>query len=110
MALFTLVLIAKYCKEPVLDERTFLLRFIKWMTNLMRSVYVLFKAISDRASMMILTRLVIDLNATICFLFDYVKGTDERAMRLVLFYLDGVRSRLKIFNEPLKKRDSRYIS
>ena len=107
---FTSVLTAKYGKESVLDERTFLLRSIKRMTNLMRSVYVLFKTTSDRASMMILTRSVIDLNATICFLFDYVKDADERALRLLLFYLDGVRTRQKISKEPLKKRDPRYIS
>ena len=110
VAHFISVLSALYGKESVLDERSFLLRSIRRMTNLMRSVYVLFKTTSDRASMMILTRSVIDLNATICFLFDYVKDSDERALRLLLFYLDGVRTRLKISKEPLKKRDSWYIS
>lgn len=107
---FTTALTAKYGKESALDERSFLLRSIKRMTDLMRSVYVLFKTTSERASMMILSRSVIDLNATICFLFDYVKKHDERTLRLLLFYLDGVRTRLRISKEPLKKRDPRYIS
>ena len=107
---FTTALTAKYGKESALDERSFLLRSIKRMANLMMSVYVLFKTTSERASMMILSRSIIDLNATICFLFDYVKDHDERALRLLLFYLDGVRTRLRISKEPLKKRDPRYIS
>ncbi|MBR5678262.1 MAG: hypothetical protein IKX20_08995 [Paludibacteraceae bacterium] len=107
---FTSVLSALFRKESVLDERTFLLRSIRRMTNLMRSIYVIFKSTKDRASMMILARSVIDLNATICFLFEHVKDKDERALRLLLFYLDGVRTRLKLSQEPLKKRDPKYIS
>lgn len=107
---FTSVLTALYGVESILDERSFLLRSIKRMTNLMKSVYVLFETISDRASMMILTRSIIDINAIICFLFDYVRDDDERALRLLLFYLDGVQSRLKLSEEPMKKRDPNYIS
>lgn len=107
---FTSHLADQYSVESVLDERSFLLRSIKRMTNLMKSVYVLFKTTSDRASMMILTRSIIDLNATICFLFDYVKDGDERTLRFLLFYLDGVRTRLKLSEEPMKERDPNYIS
>lgn len=40
---YTSVLYAKYGKESVLDdERSFLLRSITRMTNLMKSVYVIF--------------------------------------------------------------------
>lgn len=107
---FTSVLSAKYGRESVLDERSFLLRSITRMTNLMRSVHVIFKTTTDRASMMILARSVIDLNAIICFLFDFVKDKDERELRLLLYYLDGVRTRLTVSNEPLKERDPRVIS
>lgn len=107
---FTTVLLSKYGKASVLDERTFLLRTIIRMTDIMKSVYVLFQTTKDRASMLILSRSVIDLNATICFFFDYVKDKDERSIRLLLFYLDGVRTRLKISKENLKKRDPQYIS
>lgn len=107
---FTSHLADQYSVESVLDERSFLLRSIKRMTNLMKSVYVLFKTTSDRASMMILTRSIIDLNATICFLFDYVKDGDEQTLRFLLFYLDGVRTRLKLSEEPMKERDPNYIS
>jgi len=103
-------LAVKYASNNSLDERSFLLRTIKRMTNLMRSVYVIYKTTTDRASMMILARSIIDLNATICFFFQYVKDDEERALRLKLFYLDGVRSRLKLSDEPLKERDPRYIS
>ena len=107
---YTSVLSAKYGKESLLDERSFLLRTIMRMTNLMKSVYVIFQTTVDRASMMILARSIIDLNAIICFLFDYVKDKDERELRLLLYYLDGVRARLKISSEPLKERDPNIIS
>ena len=107
---FTSVLTAKYGRESVLDERSFLLRTITRMTNLMKSVYVIFQTTTDRASMMILTRSIIDLNAIICFLFDFVKDKDERHLRFLLYYLDGVRTRLKISGEPLKERDPSVIS
>ena len=107
---FTTALSEKYATNVMLDERSFLLRTILRMTDLMRSVYVIFKTTTDRASMMILARSIIDLNATICFLFKYVKDDAERALRLRLFYLDGVRTRLKISDEPLKERDPHYIS
>ena len=110
IANYTSVLSAKYGKVFVLDERSFLLRTIRRMTDIMKSVYVLFQTTQDRASMMILDRSVIDLNATICFLFDHVKDTDERALRILLFYLDGVRTRLKISKENLKERNPKYIS
>lgn len=106
---FTSALSGKYATNSMLDERSFLLRSITRMTCLMRSVYLLFMTNKDRASMMILTRSIIDLNATICFLFQFVKDADERALRLQLFYLDGVRTRLKI-SDPLKDRDPNYIS
>lgn len=107
---FTSVLSAKYGRESVLDERSFLLRTITRMTNLMKSVYVIFQTTTDRASMMILTRSIIDLNAIICFLYDYVKDKEERELRMLLYYLDGVRTRLKISREPLKERDPSVIS
>ena len=107
---FTTALSARYANESVLDERSFLLRSIIRMTNLMRSVHVLFTIRPDRAAMLILTRSIIDINATICFLFDFVKDRDERELRLLLFYLDGVRTRLKISDEPRPVRDSDYIS
>lgn len=106
----TAILSSKYGKVSVLDERSFLLRTIKRMTDIMLSIFALFQTTKDRAAMLILDRSVIDLNATICFLFDYVKDTDERALRIMLFYLDGIRIRLKISNNPLKKRDPKYIS
>ena len=107
---FTSVLSAKYRSESVLDEQSFLLRTITRMTNLMKSVYVIFQTTTDRATMMIIARSVIDLNAIICFLFDFVKDKDERELRLLLYYLDGVRTRLKLSNEPLKERDPSIIS
>lgn len=107
---FITALSAKYATNILLDERTFLLRTIKRMTNLMHSVLLIFKTITDRASMMILARSIIDLNSIICFLFQHVKNDEERALRLQLFYLDGVRTRLKISKEPLRKRDPNYIS
>ena len=100
----------RYAVDDALDERTFLLRTVTRMTNLMNSVYTLFKTTKDRASMMILTRSIIDLNAIIVFLFRFVKDNDERALRLCLYYLDGVRTRIEFLKEPLKERDSRYIS
>ena len=106
---FTTALSAKYAKNKISDERTFLLRSITRMTNLMRSVYVLFKTTKDQASMMILARSIIDLNAIVCFLFQYVRDDNERALRIHLFYLDAVRTRLKI-SEPPKERDPNYIS
>ena len=107
---FITALSEKYATTLMLDERTFLLRTIKRMTNLMHSVRVIYKTVIDRASMMILARSIIDLNAIICFFFQYVKNDEERALRLRLFYLDGVRTRLKISKEPLKERDPNYIS
>ena len=107
---FITELSAKYATNILLDERTFLLRTIKRMINLMRSVWVIFKTTTDRASMMILARSIIDLNAIICFLFQHVKNDEERALRLRLFYLDGVRTRLKISKEPIKERKPNYIS
>lgn len=107
---FITALSAKYATNILLDERTFLLRTIKRMINLMRSVLLIFKTTTDRVSMMILARSIIDLNAIICFLFQHVKNDEERALRLKLFYLDGVRTRLKISKDPLRKRDPNYIS
>ncbi len=107
---FITALSEKYATTLMLDERSFLLRTIKRMTNLMHSVRVIYKTVIDRASMMILARSIIDLNAIICFFFQYVKNDEERALRLRLFYLDGVRTRLKISKEPLKERDPNYIS
>ena len=107
---FITALSEKYATILMLDEPTFLLRTIKRMTNLMHSVRVIYKTVIDRASMMILARSIIDLNAIICFFFQYVKNDEERALRLRLFYLDGVRTRLKISKEPLKERDPNYIS
>lgn len=60
--------------------------------------------------MMILARSIIDLNAIICFLFSYVKDKNERELRLLLYYLDGVRTRLTISGEPLRERDPVVIS
>ena len=101
---------SRYATSAVLDERSFLLRTVTRMTNLMRSVHILFKTTADRASMMILTRSIIDLNAIVFFLFHYVEDADERALRLHLYYLDGVKTRIKFLEEPLKERDPNYIS
>ena len=103
-------LTARHATDSVLDERSFLLRTVTRMTNLMNSVYTLFKTTKDRASMMILTRSIIDLNAIVIFLFRFVKDADERTLRLCLYYLDGVRTRIAFFEEPLKERDPHFIS
>lgn len=76
---FTTALSAKYAKNTISDERTFLLRSITRMTNLMRSVYALFLTTKDRASMMILARSIIDLNALVCFLFQFVTDGEGRS-------------------------------
>lgn len=105
---FITALSEEYATNILLDERIFLLRTAMRMTNLMRSVLVIFK--TDRASMMILARSIIDLNAIICFMFQHVKNDEERALRLRLLFHDGVRTRLKISKEPLQERDPNYIS
>ena len=105
---FITALSEEYATNILLDERIFLLRTAMRMTNLMRSVLVIFK--TDRASMMILARSIIDLNAIICFMFQHVKNDEERALRLRLLFHDGVRTRLKISKEPIKERNPNYIS
>lgn len=56
-----------YEKDDLLDERSLLLRSIRRMTRLMESIDVIYENTQERASMMILTRSIIDINATICF-------------------------------------------
>ena len=107
---FVSALSSLYEEENLLDGRSMLLRFIRRMVNIMRSIYVLYKTTADRASMMILTRSVIDINATIHFFFRYVTDPEELSLRILLFQLDGVRTRLGLSDEPLKPRDPEIIS
>lgn len=99
-----------YEKDDLLDERSLLLRSIRRMTRLMESIDVIYEYTQERASMMILTRSIIDINATICFLFKYVTDHTERTLRILLFFLDGIRTRMKLSDFPMKPRDERYIS
>ena len=106
----TMALSEKYGVDSLLDEHSILLRNLKRMTGLMSSVYQLYTTNQDRAAMMVLTRSVIDINAMLYFLFIHVQAPEERKLRINLFYLDGLRTRLGLSKEPLKERDENYIS
>ena len=106
----TMALSEKYVVDSPLDEYSILLRTIKRMTDLMNSVYLLYSTNQDRAAMMILTRSIIDINAMLYFLFIHVQDPEERKLRIKLYYLDGIRTRLALSKEPLKERDENYIS
>lgn len=106
----TMALSEKYAVDSPLDEFSILLRNIKRMTDLMNSVYLLYSMNQDRAAMMILTRSVVDINATLYFLFVHVQDPEERKLRIKLYYLDGIRTRLALSKEPLKERDETFIS
>ena len=100
----------KYEKRDLLDERSLLLRSTRRMIRLMESINVIYETTQERPSMMILTRSIIDINATICFLFQFVTDQVERKLRILLFFLDGVRTRMRLSASPLKPRDEKYIA
>ena len=100
----------KYDSSPTIDSKAFLLRYIHNILELQQSLHLLYIENRDARSLLTLTRAMTESVALLNLFYVETPTEEERKIRFILYYMDGVNTRIKLSDYSDIKNDSNYVT
>lgn len=86
----------KYDSSPLVDSKAFLLRFIHNILEMQQSLHLLYTERRDARSLLTLTRALTESIALLNLFYIETPTEEERRVRFILYYMDGISTRIKL--------------
>lgn len=86
----------KYDSSHLIDSKAFLLRYIHNILEIQQSLHMLYTEKRDARSLLTLTRALVESIALLNLFYIETSTEEERRVRFILYYLDGISTRIKL--------------